>query len=469
MWRFLVGLVFIGMCAGVYLWTFYDSKVINIIELYTGMGVIFSSIGAIATVFVFRSTALATQKTKESVEIARETLKQSIENRKIEYFYQQLNYMFEDCTKKYDDVLRAIPDFTKVDLISIQKNAFFNWRNSNDVAVSKIYKYKEILIYIRGVSNFINFIDSSNLSVNEIENKKSFINMIRDKINNDILFIFAVTVYFKENEFNKEIYLFEKYDFFKRLVFSGEGKNLSFHFSDCFGRNLIENMESFIYGIICKDINESLKSNLHITDCDFDFSIFNSFYINLLVKLKNSYLYFLISKIEENINRCDIKSIMMKFEKKHMEDMEYYFYQVIDYCKNLYVDEYYGTCVSKKPLAIYKLKDLIKIIKDNNFSQYEFNESLGIKNCNFMISKKLENESELIINNINLTSLYKISLNAIHNDSFNEIYKNEVNYSSKIKNILVEKINSSDMCQNSGLSFFFDEDEDKIKCSSIPI
>lgn len=65
MWRFLVGLVFIGMCAGVYLWTFYDSKVINIIELYTGMGVIFSSIGAMATVFVFRSTAQATKKTKK--------------------------------------------------------------------------------------------------------------------------------------------------------------------------------------------------------------------------------------------------------------------------------------------------------------------------------------------------------------------------------------------------------------------
>ncbi|HGN9120679.1 TPA: hypothetical protein ACK1SE_003642, partial [Proteus mirabilis] len=82
MWRFLVGLIFIGVCAGVYLWVVYDPKVINIIELYTGMGVIFSSIGAIATVFVFRSTAQATKNAIKSVEIAEKNLRESKEYNK---------------------------------------------------------------------------------------------------------------------------------------------------------------------------------------------------------------------------------------------------------------------------------------------------------------------------------------------------------------------------------------------------
>ncbi|HEK0447952.1 putative phage abortive infection protein [Proteus mirabilis] len=463
MWRFLVGLVFIGMCAGVYLWTFYDSKVINIIELYTGMGVIFSSIGAMATVFVFRSTALATQKTKESVDIASKALSLSMENREIENFHQELSYMLSDCEKKYDDVLKNIPDFTKNSLISDKHDSFLNWDMDNDKVISKISDYKEILIYVRGVSNIIHFID--NFILFNDSKKEWFVNMIRDKINNDILFIFAITIHFKSEEFNKDIPLFEKFNFFKRLVFLGEGKNISFKLNELLGIKTKYYIDEKIYNIIAMDMNKLLPSNLHL-EIKREYYLFmpSSFYINLLVEIKSAYLSYVINRIEGVINTNYFDDIVNRFN--HVEDKEYYIYTVSSFKKDSVFsgNALRGICISKD--YSNKLYDLAKIIIDENLDIHGFNKLIGWEEGHKIVSSSHVNANETVIG-LSSNELYNKCLEVIHSNTFSEI--NKENYKYQVKNKIVEIVNNSKLSQSASLIFFLDEDDDKIKLSYIPI
>lgn len=391
-------------------------------------------------------------------------MKLSIENREIENFHQELSYMLSDCEKKYDDVLKNIPDFTEISLISDSHDSFFNWDMDNDKAISKIIDFKEILIYVRGVSNIIYFIDNFDL-FNESK-KEWFVNMIRDKINNDILFIVAITIYFKNDEFNKDIPLFEKFNFFKRLVFSGEGKNISFKLYEFLGMNTTNHINETIYNIIAMDMNKLLPNNLHL-EIKRRYRIFmpSSFYINFLVKIKSAYLSYVINRIEGVINTNYFDDIVDRFS--HIEDKEYYIYTVSSFKRGSIFggNTLQGICISKD--YSNSLYNLAKIIIDENLDRYEFNKRIEWKEGHKIASSSFFNKNENIKGGFNSNDLYNKCLGVIHNDAFSEV--NKINYKFQVKNKVTEIVNNSELTQSAGLIFFLDEDDDKIKLSYIPI
>lgn len=283
MWRFLVGLMLIGMCAGGYLWIVYDPKVINIIELYTGMGVIFSSIGAIATVFVFHSTAQSTKNAIKSVEIAEASLQSSLENSRKDDFIKQLTLLLEQHNRSHDALAKSI-DSNDGQLIS-DSSSFIQWDMTLEEASKKLFQNFQYSPYMRILYRNLKYINESFYLVSNnnkyIEEKKQYTAILRSVIRNDILFLVAINAKNEIKIFRKYEKMLKDFSFFEHIIVDNIGEKIKFNIDDFILTFKLDLEKSFDFFF-----NEYLNNKIYEHDELKEKNIFNGY-----ITLKYSFVY----------------------------------------------------------------------------------------------------------------------------------------------------------------------------------
>lgn len=482
MWRYLVGLVFIGLCAGVYLWTFYDSKVINIIELYTGMGVIFSSIGAIATVFVFRSTAQATKNAIKSVEIAeknlresreynKETLKiaeaslqSSLESSRKDDFIKQFTLLIEQHNKSHEIMMNTLNTYK----IGSDKN--IKWDMTIKQASENLYLNYKFSPYMRMLFRVLKYCDENFYILGDTheitKEKKKYTSIVRSMIRNDVLYFVAINSMNERDVFSEYRNKLKKFDFFEHLITDEIGESINFSISDFYDEktSLFFYYENDINDFISKVIEERLEEAInkeikcklfYLNDCVKNKKdILNSFNYKLSFEYVSyqcdSYLADINKLIKyEEVFDFEFNKIVRNINSNSVENKRYFLYSYDDHTDNTYTIseikerefdlEYFSDLISKKNISLGNFKKTI----DNEF------------NTDVLFSDKYI-EDKCKANKNNFTGIYDIYRSCetyIMNRAKKNIVSKKDTLFEEIINIVISKMNETSLINKSGGEF----------------
>ncbi|MEZ2861713.1 putative phage abortive infection protein [Proteus terrae] len=476
MWRFLVGLIFIGMCAGIYLWTFYDSKKINIIELYTGMGVIFSSIAAMATVFVFRSTAQATKNAIKSVEIAeknlresreynKETLKiaeaslqSSLESSRKDDFIKHFSLLLEQHNKLHQKLASYIDlfgDKKESKFISEnKKGSIIQWNMPIENASDKLYQEHNFAPYMIALYRLLKHIDENFYKKSKDKNdfvkeKKEYSNIIRSVIRNDILFLVAINAKNKRNIFRKYEDKLIKFDFFKYLITEKVSSNIIFN-KAIYIKTFRESIKSIIEYYINKNV---------YVDCFFftDKNLFKGrevLPLNISISIVQSFIDWKFSLFKDEIEKIINEEVSYAL-KCYNYNLTYndilYFYQ-----GELNTNDKYE-CITNANYKLIKKINISDIADFDTLKEYsDFFSSIKNRSGNVFFSiDKYEDGIEG-----NKVFLYISKVDEIMNSIRFNLFRNFINKDNgniKIISHVLNELNKSELIINMGKRFFLNE------------
>ncbi len=492
MWRFLVGLIFIGMCAGVYLWTFYDSKKINIIELYTGMGVIFSSIAAMATVFVFRSTAQATKNAIKSVEIAEKSLKESreyneetlkvaeknlmeskeynketlaiaeaslqssLESSRKDDFVKHFSLLLEQHDKLHQKLASYIDLFRNEGESRIisenKKNSIIQWNMSIENASDKLYQEHNFAPYMIALYRLLKHIDKSFYKTSKDKNdfvkeKKEYSNIIRSVIRNDILFLVAINAKNRNSVFRKYENKLIKFDFFKNLITEKVSGNIVFNKA-----GYIKKFRMNIQSIIEYYMNENVYVNSFFFKSDNLSKVKEVLPLNISILIVQSFIdwKFLLfkDKIEKIINE-EISLTLKYYDDKFIYNDILYFYEG-DFTVNNKSE-----CISKGNSKLLKKINISDLDDFNILKEYsDFFSSISKKRDDVFFNIVKDGIED------NKGYLYSSNVNEIINSIKFKLFRNFINKSNgniKILAHVLNELNKSELITNMGKRFSFNE------------
>ncbi|MEX3024808.1 hypothetical protein [Proteus sp. STS61-E] len=494
MWRFLVGLIFIGVCAGVYLWVVYDPKVINIIELYTGMGVIFSSIGSIATVFVFRSTAQATKNAIKSVEIAeknlreskeynKETLKiaetslqSSLESSRKDDFIKQFSLLIEQHDKSHKIMMENLNRY-KIDS-SLPNNIM--WKMTINQASSTLYLNYKFSPYMRMLfrvlkhcaENFYMQGDSDEV----IKEKKKYTSIVRSVIRNDVLYFVAINSKNENNIFEDYRKYLEDFDFFEHLNVNDIGDTILFSTSEFYeqpydSKDYSENkINLFISNVIKKELNEIINENIGFEGFFLDEKNDNSegdssdILYSFNYELAKNYDIKQYNKYKKEIEGLiDYESELLKLWTNNFNESD-------TACNREFFlftyegDIYYKFKPNKLDRAPLKTSDILRLIienklEHNNFREYMGNET-GLENNIFLISKYIHYDNNKLTRNmfLNTEEMYEECKLYIASETKKRIANRKDELLIRVRKKIICEMNKTSLITESEEKFVLDKD-----------
>lgn len=469
MWFFLVGLVvIIGTCAGVYLWPFYDSKVINIIELYTGVGVIFSSIGAIATVFVFRSTAQATKNAIKSVEIAEKNLRESREhnkeNLKVAEFSLKLSHessrkddfikqfiLLLDLHGKSHEVMIANIDKNNVKIISSDYDGIIRWSMKGIDAADKIYQNHLFSPYMRMLYQVLKHIDNNfylDRSITSIDNqKKRYASIVRSTIRNDVLFFIAINAMNKRDVFNKYKSMLTRFSFFEHLITDEINETINFNLKTY--SPIVSSIDHYYdLKVLSYTLNNKvLPSIAKYENARIEFYLPVVLMIDLMQNYAKDKLIEFVKKIEDLINLKEPKhNIDEWLSRNKKEDNIYYEYRLLEKYQTVYGD-YVSSDYKMIKGSSHVVSELSKLIVEENLTLDNF--ELKFKEEIFFSYKEYSDEDEDESIFIDLKLLYQYCIDYIrYSYCENENENENERLIEKMNSVIIEKLNETELVKN---------------------
>lgn len=192
---------------------------------------IFTSIGAIFTVFVFIVTAYASLKSGESAKIAAKALELSRESSRKDDFIKQFTLLLEQHNEHLTIVKKYLDKkISFVNDIMILKDHYY--------AFSILNGHSVISPYMRVLYHVLKHIDKDFYLYNKdndyLIEKKKYSSLVRSLISNDVMKLIAVnsSYIYKNGDYNdyKEYQLLlNKFDFFQHAIFINKSGDKSSH------------------------------------------------------------------------------------------------------------------------------------------------------------------------------------------------------------------------------------------------
>lgn len=292
---------------------------LSVYELYTGGAAVISSIGAIATVFVFYSTVQATKNAiksveiaeknlresreyneetlriaeknlrelknynEETIEIAEESLQSSLESSRKDDFIKQFTLLLEQHNRSHDALAKSI-DSNDGQLIS-DSSSFIQWDMTLEEASKKLFQHYLYSPYMRILYRNLKYINENFYLESDdnkyIEEKKQYTGILRSIIRNDILFLVAINAKNEIDIFKKYEEMLKHFSIFEHIIFDDIGGNIKFDIDGVMHTLKLDLEESLNYYL-----NKYLNENIYKHDKLKERNIFNN-----NITLKYSFLY----------------------------------------------------------------------------------------------------------------------------------------------------------------------------------
>ncbi len=417
-------------------WSNYISKP----EPWVG---VFTSIGAIFTVFVFIVTAYASLKSGESAKIAAKALELSYENSRKDDYIKQFTLLLDQHNNLHKSVIKYIDSLedNKEIISSSDENSIIRWGMSLEDAASKLYQNYNFSLYMITLYRLLKHIDEGFYkkgSYNDefIKEKKGYSSIVRSVIRNDILFLIAINSCNNNDSFKDYKVKLKKFSFFKHMNVERISEKIAFNENEYISefKNSISNLiDALIKKTDIGNVNSLLPSNLSIL---------------LIYCFKKEKFDLFRGKISKVINQA-ISLKIKELQDKSFKDENIYFYQGTSDLK-------YGEIVDKNLTAsnliklknINEVKDLNELDKEDLFSTIEGKVSL------FFSFQEYEDGSEN-----KSVQYYSMNKEEIKSTISVNILKEENN---KIFNSMIEILNKSELVINLKRKFIINKNNEEV-------
>ncbi|EEI49354.1 TPA: hypothetical protein SMN24_002995 [Proteus mirabilis] len=244
---------------------------------------IFTSIGAIFTVFVFIVTAYASLKSGESAKIAAKALELSRESSRRDDFIKQFTLLLEQHNRSHDALAKSI-DSNNGQLIS-NSSSFIQWGMTLKEASKKLFQHYQYSPYMRILYRNLKYINESFYLESDdnkyIEEKKQYTAILRSIIRNDILFFVAINAKNEMKIFRRYEEMLKNFSFFEHIIIDDIGTKIKFNIEEkknVFSLNIKKLFEFYL--------NDYLNKTVYARTTLEDKSI-----INEGVVLESSFVY----------------------------------------------------------------------------------------------------------------------------------------------------------------------------------
>ncbi|ENN8402272.1 hypothetical protein ACQDBC_001398 [Proteus mirabilis] len=244
---------------------------------------IFTSIGAIFTVFVFIVTAYASLKSGESAKIAAKALELSRESSRRDDFIKQFTLLLEQHNRSHDALAKSI-DSNNGQLIS-NSSSFIQWGMTLKEASKKLFQHYQYSPYMRILYRNLKYINESFYLESDdnkyIEEKKQYTAILRSIIRNDILFFVAINAKNEMKIFRRYEEMLKNFSFFEHIIIDDIGTKIKFNIEEkknVFSLNVKKLFEFYL--------NDYLNKTVYVRTTLEDKSI-----INEGVVLESSFVY----------------------------------------------------------------------------------------------------------------------------------------------------------------------------------
>ncbi|MER1781030.1 putative phage abortive infection protein, partial [Proteus mirabilis] len=195
---------------------------------------IFTSIGAIFTVFVFIVTAYASLKSGESAKIAAKALELSRESSRRDDFIKQFTLLLEQHNRSHDALAKSI-DSNNGQLIS-NSSSFIQWGMTLKEASKKLFQHYQYSPYMRILYRNLKYINESFYLESDdnkyIEEKKQYTAILRSIIRNDILFFVAINAKNEMKIFRRYEEILKNFSFFEHIIIDDIGTKIKFNIEE---------------------------------------------------------------------------------------------------------------------------------------------------------------------------------------------------------------------------------------------
>lgn len=416
-------------------WSNYISKP----EPWVG---IFTSIGAIFTVFVFIVTAYASLKSGESAKIAAKALELSRDSSRKDDFIKQFTLLLEQHNNLHKEVVKYIDSLSNKEIISdFDDKGIIRWDESLEDAANKLYQNYNFSIYMITLYRLLKHIDNNfyknNSSDEFIKEKKEYSSIVRSVIRNDVLFLIAINSFNKNNSFKEYKEKLEKFSFFKHMNAEKISDKIIFNenkFIDEFQNSISNLIDSYIDKKEISNANSLLLSNISIL------------MLNYLQREENN---FLKNKIEEVVNQAILYKIK-ELESKSFKDKSIYFYLGTNDLED-------GTVVGND-LIVSNLEKLNNIKNIKDFNDLEMMDTISVGKGKILVFSFQEYEDGSVNKNVKPYSRFKENIKSIISVN---ILKEENN---KIFNYMIENLNKSELVINLNMQFIVNESNKTVLC-----
>ncbi len=417
-------------------WSNYISKP----EPWVG---VFTSIGAIFTVFVFIVTAYASLKSGESAKIAAKALELSYENSRKDDYIKQFTLLLEQHNNLHKSVVKYIDSLknNKGIISDSDDKGIIRWDESLEDAANKLYQNYNFSIYMITLYRLLKHIDENfykkNSSDKFIKEKKEYSSIVRSVIRNDVLFLIAINSFNKNNSFKEYKKKLEKFSFFKHMNAEKISDKIIFNenkFINEFKNSISNLIDSYIDKKETSNANSLLPSNISIL------------MINYLQREENK---FLKNKIEEVVNQailCKVKEL----ESKSFKDKSIYFY--------LGTSDLEDGGIVDDNLTASNLEKLNNINNIKDFNNLEMMDAISVGEGKILFFSFQEYEDGSVNKNVKYYSMYKEEIKSIISVN---ILKKE---NKKIFNYMIENLNKSELVINLNMQFIINESNKAVLC-----